>query len=228
MLKKIIFNVSAKDEVIADCVKLLPAKNYTDTIQKDFDYTGQNYITVTYKNFCQKSFNVPEITLFTDTTNGGDFTAKTGSFSINPMQEIQKQVKYFGMYKGAKLNPVYPISLNGISATYSLIITVPEVNTPPVTSDVIIEIDNRDSYTFKIEDFINHFSDVDGDDLSAVIITGDTSLYEYKGSTLVSGTEIPKIDIINNQLKIKSQNTNDFIDNGVLWNAVDSRGAISS
>lgn len=228
MLKQIIFNVSAKDEVIGDCVKLLPSKNYTDIIQKDFDYNGETYIAVTFKNFCNKSFTVPEMTLFTDAVNGGNFTAKTEAFSINPMQEIQKQVKYFGMYKGAKLNPVYPISLNGISATYSLIITVPEVNTPPVTSDVIIEIDNRNSYTFKIEDFINHFSDVDGDDLSAVIITGDTSLYEYKGGSLVSGLQIPKIDIVNGQLKIKSQNTNDFIDNGVLWNAVDSRGAISS
>lgn len=228
MLKKIIFNVSAKDEVIADCVKLLPAKNYTDTIQKDFDYTGQNYITVTYKNFCQKSFSVPEITLFTDTTNGGNFTAKTGSFSINPMQEIQKQVRYFGMYKGAKLNPVYPISLNGVSATYSLTIKVPEVNNPPVTSNILIELDNRESYTLTVQDFLNHFSDVDGDDLSAVIISGDASLYEYKGAKLVSGTTIPRIDIANGLLKIKSQNTNDFIDNGTLWNAIDSRGAISS
>ena len=228
MLKQIIFNVSAKYEVIGDCGKLLPSKNYTDIIQKDFDYNGETYIAVTFKNFCNKSFTVPEMTLFTDTVNGGNFTAKTEAFSINPMQEVQKQVKYYGMYKGTNLSPIYLITLNGISATYSLTVTVPVVNTPPVTSDIVIELENRESHTFTIQNFIDHFSDIDGDDLAAVIISGDTLLYEYNGSALVSGTAVPRADIVDGKLKIKSQNTNDFIDNGVLWNAVDSRGAISS
>lgn len=228
MEKKIIFNVSAKELIIGECVKLLPNKNYTDTVEKDFEYTGEDQITISFRNFCQKQFSVPELTLFTDNSLGGNFVAKVDAFSIGPLQEINQKVSYYGIYKGSKINPIYNIALNGIQATYKLNITVPAINTPPVTSDITIELDNLQSYTFTINDFKNHFTDIDGDDIDAVIISGDTSIYSLAGLPLVSGTTISRSQIVSGLLKIESQNTDNFIDNGSLWQAVDSRGAIST
>lgn len=228
MEKKLIFNVAAKELILAECVKLLPNKNYIDSIEKDFEYTGENYISVSFRNFCPTQFSVPELTLFSDISLGGNFVAKVDPFIIGTSQELNCLVRYYGIYKGSNLNPIYSINLNGIQATYKLNITLAQVNTPPVTSDILIELDNGAAYTFTIADFINHFIDIDGDDIDAIIISGDTSIYSLSGLPLVSGSLIPRSSIVDGLLKIQSQNTNNYIDNGALWQAVDSRGAIST
>lgn len=227
-MNKIIFNVGAKVQVIGACVKIAPAQNYIDTIEKGFDYTGESFVTVTFVNYCTVPFTVPQITLFSDTSNGGNFYAKVDSFTISAGQTINRQVKYTGVFLGSLTTNIYPIQLNGNSATYTLNITIPIVNNPPVASDFNVLLNNRQGKTFTQADFLTHFTDLDGDSLSAVIISGNTSIYTYNNLPLVSGTQIPIQDVIDGKLKIAVQNTDALISQGVLWQAVDSQGGISS
>ena len=131
------------------------------------------------------------------------------------------------MYKGTSLSPAYTISVNGISNMYNLTVTVPVVNQPPVVTDILKVLGNRVNYTLTIADFLAHFTDLDNDDLDAVIIEGDTSSYRLNGATLASGTIIPRASIENGLLQKLAPNTNSYTDETTVWKARDTAGQTS-
>lgn len=227
-MNKIRTFVSGKDLTPVDCVKLTPNKNYSDGIIQGFDYqnVSQNSISVT--NVCNVPFNILGMVLFSDTTNGSNFTGSINNFSIGPNQTINVPVIYNGIYLGPNLFPNYQISINSNTAIYSLLVLVPEINHPPIATDIIIDLDNRENKILDINIFLNHFSDIDGDSLAAVIIEGNTSRYALNGSPLVSGTQIPRALIESNYLIFNAPETDDYSEDATIWKAVDSAGSIST
>lgn len=226
-MNKIRAFVSAKNMTPIDCVKLTPNANYNDNIIQGFDYQDINQKTISITNVCNMSFNISGIELFSDVTNGGNFVASLKNFSIGPNQTLNIPVYYNGIYLSSNLNPNYLISINGNYAIYSLVVSLDQVNNPPVASDIIIDLFNRQNKTLDVDVFINHFSDIDGDSLSAVIIDGDTSRYRLNGNTLVSGTQIPISMIQSGSLVFIAPDTDDYIEDSTIWKAVDSAGSIS-
>lgn len=121
-MPNLIFHVAAfrNRDTYESCIELQPDTNYTDTIFRDTAYTDQtsNYITVV--NSCATAFVVPSQNIFTDTNNGGNFVASISSRNIPGNGKVKIPVVYSGTYKGANDNPVYNLSLNGSTATYTL------------------------------------------------------------------------------------------------------------
>ena len=227
-MNKIRITVAPKTPTIPDCVKLTGGQNYNDTIVKGFEYTGQSQKTISVTNFCNETFSVNSFTLFSETSNGGNFIATVGSFTILPNQTLNLSVYYNGVYLGNNLTPNYTISLNGNYANYSLVVTVPVVNNPPIVTDINVLLSNRETKVFTLTDFTDHFTDLDGDTLESVIITGDVTGYRLSGSAYVSGTEVTKAQIISGNLTFVAPDTNSTIDRVSIWKARDSAGTISN
>ena len=226
-MNKIRITVAPKTPTIPDCVKLSGGQNYNDTIIKGFEYTGETQNTISITNFCNTTFNISTFTLFSDIVGGGNFIATINAFTILPNQTLNVNVIYNGVYLGSNLTPNYSISLNGNSATYSLVVTVPATNNPPIVTDINLLLANRATKVFTLTDFTDHFTDLDGDTLDSVFITGDVTGYRLLGSPYVSGTEVPKIQITNGDLTYVAPDTNSTIDRVSIWKARDSAGTIS-
>lgn len=226
-MNKIRAFVSAKTMTPVDCVKLSANVNYSDGIVKGFDYQNVTQISISIINICSVPFNILGMNLFTDTVNGGNFVASIKDFSIGANQTLNIPVYYNGIYLGNNLNPNYQITINANSAIYSLIVSVPQVNNPPVADDIIVDLNNRENKILDIDLFLNHFSDIDGDSLTAVIIEGNTSNYKLNGQSLVSGTQIPRSAIESNYLVFNAPNTDNYNEDATIWKAVDSAGSIS-
>lgn len=219
--------VSAKTMTVVDCVKLTPAVNYTDSIVQGQDYINVTQTAISVINMCSVPFTISGKTLFSDTTNGGNFVASVGGFTILPQQTINVPVVYNGMYLGSNLNPNYTISINGVSSNYALVVTVPQQNNPPVVTDIGINLQNRQLYTFTLLDFVNHFADVDGDTLDAVMADGTTTGLMLGGVPYVSGTWVTVSEINNGDFKYQAPDTDAYTDFSVIWKAKDSAGQIS-
>lgn len=218
---------SPKVFTIAECVKLSPGVNYSDTIIKGFDYLGTSQITVSITNYCTVGFEIPQIILFEDILQGGNFVAKTASFNINAQQTLNIPVYYSGIYLSNNLSPNYDIFLNGVSSVYSLSITVPVENNPPVITDITIGLNSGEEYVFTVDDFVNHFTDVDGDTLDAVILEGNTSGFTLSGAPIISGQEIPISLVASGQLKKTAVTTSVPLNVANVWKAKDSSGSVS-
>ena len=70
---------------------------------------------------------------------------------------------------------VYTLTLNGVSNTFTLTITIPVENNPPIISNFSKLLENRTEYTFLLSDFTSKYNDIDGNALDGVIISGGTS-----------------------------------------------------
>ena len=227
IMNKIRAFVSAKTMTDVDCVKLSANVNYSDGIIQGFDYQDLTQKTISIINICSVPFDILGMELFSDTTNGSNFIASIKDFSIGANQTLNIPVYYNGIYLGTNVNPNYQISINANYAIYSLIVSVPQINNPPVADDIIIDLNNRENKVLDINMFLNHFSDIDGDTLAAVIIEGNTMHYRLNGQPLVSGTQIPRSAIESNYLVFIAPDTNDYNEDATIWKAVDSAGSIS-
>ncbi|WP_294203156.1 hypothetical protein [uncultured Chryseobacterium sp.] len=228
MAHKIFFSVAPKVFLVGECVKLLPGLNYQDTVQKGFDYTGQSQITVTFSNICQQAFSVDAFTLFSNTDNGGNFSAKIEGFSIGVNQSISIPVKYYGICLTDVPERNYIISLNGISANYKLLINTPFINTPPTITNVELLLPNRQDYTFHDNDFLPHYNDVDMHSMAAVILEGNLAPFRLNGNIVTSPLEVSFYQLQNGALKYIAQNTDDEINISVTLKAKDELGGISN
>lgn len=228
MAHKIVFNVAPKDFGIQDCVRLTPSKNYQDVIQKDFEYTGESQVTVSFTNVCTKPFTINPFILFTNTENGGNFEARIQSFSIGNNQTIDIPVRYYGICKSDLPQKNYIISLNGVSANYKLIIQTVVVNTPPVITTVELVLENRADYVFQPQDFLSHYSDAENHSMASILLEGDLSAFRLNGNTLTSPAEVAFYDLQNGGLKYVSQNTDNEINVVVTLKAKDELGAVSN
>lgn len=226
-MNKVSISVSAKIITIEDCVKLIPAQNLSDTIMKDQTYDSYNGKSMTIVNYCNQSFNLPETILFSDNSFDGNFEVKLSEFSIGANQTLNIPIKYFGTYKGQKQMLSFEILLNNTKAVYNISVNMPKVNNPPILSDMNFELPNRGTKTFIIDDFLDHFTDLDGDTIDVVWITGDVSGYKLEGEPYVAGTEITKSQINSGLLQYISQDTDDYTESVVIWSARDTSGTNS-
>jgi hypothetical protein len=206
--KFIHINVAAKIPTLADCVKLKAGQSYSATIVQGDDYNGNSGVNLVFNNFCSEAFTVPSIDWFTDTVDGGNFRAYTDSFIILPNQEKSIPLKFIGTYLSDVTHHVYNLTLNGVSNTFTLTITIPVENNPPIISNFSKLLENRAEYTFLLTDFTSKYTDIDGNALDGVIISGDTSNFVLQGLPLVSGTEITPTQISSGYLKYVSPNVN--------------------
>ena len=226
--KFIHINVAAKIPTLADCVKLKAGQSYSATIIQGDDYDGNSGVNLVFNNFCSEAFTVPSIDWFTDTVDGGNFRAYTDSFIILPNQEKSIPLKFIGTYLSDVTSRVYTLTLNGVSNTFALTITIPVENNPPIISNFSKLLENRAEYTFLLTDFTSKYTDIDGNTLDVVIISGDTSNFVLQGLPLVSGTEITPTQISSGYLKYVSPNVNTQSQSTVTWYAKDSLGLISN
>ena len=226
--KFIHINVAAKIPTLADCVKLKSGQSYSATIIQGDDYDGNSGVNLVFNNFCSEAFTVPSIDWFTDTVDGGNFRAYTDSFIILPNQEKSIPLKFIGTYLSDVTSHVYTLTLNGVSNTFTLTITIPVENNPPIISNFSKLLENRAEYTFLLTDFTSKYTDIDGNPLDGVIISGDTSNFVLQGLPLVSGTEITPTQISSGYLKYVSPNVNAQSQSTVTWYAKDSLGLISN
>lgn len=227
-MKRIRTFVSAKTLTPVECVKMSSGENYSDGIIKGFDYHDTTQITVSVTNLCSVPFDILGFELFSELSNGGDFRASVKDFPIGPNQTINIPVYYNGIFLGNNLNPNYQISLNSNYAIYSLVVSVSEVNNPPLAGDIEIELDNRQDRVLNINDFLNHFSDIDNDDLAAVIIEGNVQRYLLNNIPYIEGTQIPRSLIESGLLIFKAPDTSDYSEDATIWKAVDTAGSISN
>lgn len=227
MSKYIHIDVEAKIPTIASCVKLTSGNTYEDTITKNLEYFGDSQRTISFTNSCSVPFTIPDFVLFSDTYNGGNFEARISGFTIGANQVLNVPLKYYGINKSDSTPKSYSIAYNGSSIIYKLNITTPKVNTPPTISDISIVLENRQGKVFSLDDFIPHYFDADGDNLDAVILTGDVSVFRLNGNPVVSGEEIPANLIASGKLEYLAQNTNDEFSVSVLLKVKDSEGSIS-
>lgn len=226
--KFIHINVAAKIPTLADCVKLKAGQSYSATIVQGDDYNGNSGVNLVFNNFCSEAFTVPSIDWFTDTVDGGNFRAYTDSFIILPNQEKSIPLKFIGTYLSDVTSHVYTLTLNGVSNTFTLTITIPVENNPPIVNNFSKLLENRTEYTFLLTDFTSKYSDIDGNPLDGVIISGDTSNFRLQGLPLVSGTEITPSQISSGYLKYVSPNVNTQSQSTVTWVAKDSLGLASN
>ena len=220
--KFIHINVAAKIPTLADCVKLKAGQSYSATIIQGDDYDGNSGVNLVFNNFCSEAFTVPSIDWFTDTVDGGNFRAYTNSFIILPNQEKSIPLKFIGIYLSDVTSHAYTLTLNGVSNTFTLTITIPVENNPPIVTNFSKLLENRAEYTFLLTDFTSKYSDIDGNPLDGVIISGDTSNFVLQGLPLVSGTEITPTQISSGYLKYVSPNVNTQSQSTVIWYAKDT------
>ena len=226
--KFIHINIAAKIPTLADCVKLKAGQSYSATIVQGDDYNGNSGVNLVFNNFCSEAFTVPSIDWFTDTVYGGNFRAYTDSFIILPNQEKSIPLKFIGTYLSDVTSHVYTLTLNGVSNNFTLTITIPVENNPPIISNFSKLLENRAEYTFLLTDFTSKYTDIDGNALDGVIISGDTSNFVLQGLPLVSGTEITPTQISSGYLKYVSPNVNTQSQSTVTWYAKDTLGLSSN
>lgn len=188
------------------------------------------YDTVTMKNTCGNSQLFMNRVIYLDSTFKMMIKAQssTNPTEVAPDEEFLVNI----IFQGTK--PVYtvlniPLSYEGsVSNTYKIVFrdTVEETNTPPVIMDIIKDVENKTAYTFTIADFENYFIDVDGDILGKIVLVGDTRGYTLSGLPYISGTIITRDNI--HKLTYTPDDTNNFYEVVINWQAFDSRGAASN
>ena len=189
-VRYIVLNVLQKEDTYAYCIELGTGVNYSDSIIKDYVYTGQSSKTIKVVNNCSTSFVLNSQTLFSELTGGSNFVASIGSTTIPGNTTVDVPVYYNGSYKGSLLSLNYTITINGTTANYTINVIIPDV--APVTQDSTIELSNRENTIVSSTDLI--YSDSNGDPITNVRFIGDTSrLFTDLGYTTqyISGTELP-------------------------------------
>ena len=190
LVRNVVLNVLQKADTYADCVELGTGVNYSDSIIKDYIYTGQSSKTIKVVNNCSTSFILNSQTLFSESTVGSNFVASIGSTTIPGNTTVDVPVYYNGSYKGDLLSLNYVITINGTTANYNINVIIPDV--APVTQDNTINLANRTNTTVTSSNLI--YSDPNSDPVTNVRFFGDVSkLYTDSGLTTqyVVNTELP-------------------------------------
>ena len=188
--RNVVLNVLQKEDTYADCIELGTGVNYSDSIIKDYVYTGQSSKTIKVVNNCSTSFILNSQTLFSESTVGSNFVASIGSTTIPGNTTVDVPVYYNGSYKGDLLSLNYVITINGTTANYNINVIIPDV--APVTQDNTINLANRTNTTVTSSNLI--YSDPNSDPVTNVRFFGDVSkLYTDSGLTTqyVVNTELP-------------------------------------
>lgn len=98
-------------------------------------------------------------------------------------------------------------------------------NSNPVTTDIIVQTDNRITKTFSSNDFTTAYSDYDNDAVSQVAVFGTVVGFNYNGSAYIAGTYF---DVSNAGLLTYTPLDQDpAYGVNANWKAKDSQGNIS-
>lgn len=114
------------------------------------------------------------------------------------------------------LSFIYDSSTVNLNLTY---------NSNPITTDIIIQIDNRIVRSFTPQDFTSAYSDYDNDAISQVAIFGDVTGYKYNGDQYIAGTYFAVSNSTLLNYTPLDQNSGYEFNN--TWKAKDSQGNIS-
>lgn len=161
---------------------------------------------------------------------------KDGTFKVlvrntqgeNPLFLLSGEIADINViFDGTKAVPTFirvPFKYKGVLInTYEIEFkSKEEPNRPPIISEVIKELENRQPYSFTVQDFEDHFVDPDGDALLKIEIVGDTSRFRLNAVPYISGTAITR-DNITSLVYLPLDNDDDY--NIVLnWKAYDEHG----
>lgn len=227
MAHRIIFNVSAREFNMPDCVKLSAGNNYEDTILQGREYNGETQTTIQITNLCNSSFTIDSMVLFSERDSGGNFEARINGFSIGANQTIQVPLLYFGICRSPHSVKDYLIQINQSSVNFRLNIRQPQTMHPPTIGNVEVVLDNRENYTLRISDFMQKYADVDGHELSSIIIEGDVSRFRLNGQPITSPAEISAYDIRSEALIHIAEDTDREIETIVTLKVRDASGEVS-
>lgn len=186
-MAKIIFDVAKAADVYGHCVSTVDSA-FTDTIRKGINYNNVTPRHIALNNTCGTAFTIEAGTLISD--NG--FTISVENVNVAANSTTNVPLIYNGAYTGAASQLTGNFSLNQGQTVLPYIITITEVNQPPVSENNVLRLGNRQNKTITKTDLI--YSDPDNDPITHVKFTGDVSRLYTDSNMLVpytSGTELP-------------------------------------
>lgn len=101
-------------------------------------------------------------------------------------------------------------------------------NSKPVAGNIIIDIENSETYIFQPVDFTSAYSDADGDALDAVSITGNVDGYQVNGIAYNEGDWISMATITAGLFQYVALTQDAYYEKDNTWNARDINGNISN
>ena len=163
-MAKIIFDVAKAADVYGHCVSTVDSA-FTDTIRKGINYNNVTPRHIALNNTCGTAFTIEAGTLLSD--NGFTISVENVNVAANS-------------------------TTNQGQTVLPYIITITEVNQPPVSENNVLRLGNRQNKTITKIDLI--YSDPDNDPITHVKFTGDVSRLYTDSNMLVpytSGTALP-------------------------------------
>ena len=100
-------------------------------------------------------------------------------------------------------------------------------NSAPTTNDIIVQTNNRTSYTFTTQDFLSNITDYDNDQIVEVSLIGDLTGYSLDNNSILSGSWITMADIALGKLKYTPLNQDAYYEKDIQYKAKDINGNIS-
>ena len=97
----------------------------------------------------------------------------------------------------------------------------------PIPNDFTIKGNPSSQYIFTASDFLNHYSDLDGDTLKGIIIIDAGNGFSYNNNSTYNGRIIPLQDIIDGKLKYNFPST-PSTSQIAKWRAVDINDGITN
>ena len=186
-MAKIIFDVAKAADVYGHCVSAVDS-TFTDTIRKGINYNNVTPRHITLNNTCETAFIIEAGTLLSDY----GFTISVENVNVVANSTTNVPLIYNGTYAGTSNKLTGNFSLNQGQTTIPYVITVSEVNQPPISENNVLRLSNRQNKTITKTDLI--YSDPDNDPITHVKFTGDVSRLYTDSNMLVpytSGTELP-------------------------------------
>lgn len=100
-------------------------------------------------------------------------------------------------------------------------------NSAPITNDIIVQTNNRTSYTFTTQDFLANITDYDNDQIAEISLIGDLTGYTLDNNTVVSNSWISMTDIALGKLVYTPLNQDAYYEKDIQYKAKDINGNIS-
>ena len=185
-------------DTFLSCIEAPSNITLSDVIVKNYVYTDVIGKSVAVTNKCQTDILLPAKVVFTQSDGlGSTFKGSIKATNIPANSTVNIPIYYNGIYKGNNNYPTYLFYINGYLITYNMTLdTVGEI------FDFYIEKDNRINTVFAASDFINHYTDINGDTITHIAFFNDVSRIRYQGLPYVANTWIPIQDLVSNNLLI--------------------------
>lgn len=232
LFTEIYYDACGEPEIVCDLSCFKPVNNGMEKLYEFEINEALNgiYDSIVMKNTCGSPQLFMNRVIYQDATFKMMIKAQssTNPTSIAPGEEFVVNV----VFQGTK--PVYtllnlPIQYEGSYLnTYKILFKDTTVipNNPPVITDIVKVLNTRAPYTFTVADFENYFTDMDGDILDKIVLTGSLTNYTLSGIPYTAGTVITRANITN--LVYTPLAGTEYYEIVVYWTAYDSRGAQSN